>query len=117
MMLDIFPVCDIIYRMKKFIQIPTAVQDDVINGKLIGNDLVVYNYLVSKAGHGKPIFFSNERIGLDLGGMSYGKISASLNRLAKAKHLKRRKTCNKTSTQLTTLVVDRSNIMIRGEKD
>ena len=44
--------------MKKFTQIPNVIQEDVISGKLIGNDLVVYSYLVSKASHGKPIFFS-----------------------------------------------------------
>ena len=102
--------------MKKFTQIPVVVQEDIINGNLIGNDLVVYNYLVSKASHGKPIFFSNERIGLDLGGMSYGKISGSLNRLAKAKHIKRKKTCNKTLTQLTTVVLGGDNVIIRGSR-
>ena len=100
--------------MKKFTQIPLAIQQDIISGKLIGNDLVVYNYLVSKASHGKPIFFSNNRIGKDLGGMSYGKISASLGRLSQAKHIKRKKTCNKTLTQLTTLVIDQENMLIRG---
>lgn len=102
--------------MKKFIQVPIEIQNDVIEGKLIGNDLLVYNYLVIKAGHGKPIYYSNERIGKDLGGMSYGKISASLNRLMKANHIKRRKTCNKTETQLKTLIRDSSNIIIRGNK-
>lgn len=100
--------------MKKFIQIPVAVQQDVIEGNLIGNDLVVYNYLLSKAGHGKPIFFSNERIAKDLGGMSYGKISASLGRLYRAKHIKRRKTCNKMLTQLNTIVLGGA-VMVRGE--
>tara|TARA_B110000444_G_scaffold260885_1_gene309729 strand:+ start:710 stop:1021 length:312 start_codon:yes stop_codon:yes gene_type:complete len=102
--------------MKKFIQIPTVIQEDVINGKLIGNDLVLYNYLVIKAGHGKPIYFSNERMGLDLGGMSYGKISGSLNRLLRAKHIKRKRTPNRTATQLNTIVKDGRNILIRGEE-
>ena len=102
--------------MKKFIQIPIEIQNDVIIGKLIGNDLLVYNYLVIKAGHGKPIYYSNQKMGEDLGGMSYGKISASLNRLLKAKHIKRRKTCNKTETQLNTVIRDSSFIMIRGER-
>jgi hypothetical protein len=102
--------------MKKFIQVPVEIQNDVIDGKLIGNDLLIYNYLVIKAGHGKPIYYSNEKIGEDLGGMSYGKISASLNRLMKAKHIKRRKTCNKTETQLRTVIRDSNNILIRGQK-
>jgi hypothetical protein len=106
----------VLNMMKKFTQIPVEVQEDVINGRLIGNDLVVYNYLVAKASHGKPIFFSNERIGNDLGGMSYGKISGSLNRLAKAKHIKRKKTCNKTLTQLTTVVLGGDNVIVRGLK-
>ena len=101
--------------MRKFIQIPTAVQQDVVNGKLIGNDLVVYNYLISKAGHGEPIFFSNNKIAEDLGVMSYGKISASMNRLSKLNHIKRRKTCNKMSTQLNTFVIN-GDVLVRGRK-
>lgn len=101
--------------MRKFIQIPMAVQQDVMDGKLIGNDLVVYNYLLSKAGHGEPIFFSNNRIAEDLGGMSYGKISASMNRLAKLSHIKRRKTSNKMLTQLKTLVIN-GDVKVRGKK-
>ena len=101
--------------MQKFIQVPTVVQDDVLSGKLIGNDLVTYNYLLSKAGHGKPIYFSNKKIADDLGGISNGKISASLGRLTKAKHIKRKKTANKTLTQLTTLVLDSDNIYIKGK--
>ena len=102
--------------MKKFTQIPLAVQQDIINGKLIGNDLVVYNYLVSKASHGKPIYFSNDRIGKDLGGMSYGKISASLGRLSNAQHIVRKKTCNKTLTQLKTLVLNHNTMLVKGCK-
>ena len=101
--------------MRKFTQIPSAIQEDVINGKLIGNDLVVYNYLVSKAAHGKPIFFTNERIGRDLGGMSYGKISASLSRLKKAQHISRFKTYNRTATKLETAVLQGGKLKIRGE--
>ena len=101
--------------MRKFIQIPTAIQQDVIEGKLIGNDLVVYNYLLSKAGHGKPIFFSNNKIAEELGGMSYGKISASMNRLSKLKHIKRKKTCNKMSTQLNTFVFN-GNVLVKGKQ-
>jgi len=101
--------------MRKFIQIPSAIQEDVIDGKLIGNDLVVYSYLVSKASHGRTIFFTNERIGKDLGGMSYGKISASLCRLKNAKHISRYKTCNRTATKLETAVLDGGKLIIRGE--
>ena len=108
--------CNNIVCMRKFIQIPTVVQEDVINGKLIGNDLLVYSYLVSKASHGKPIFFSNQKIGEDLGGMSYGKISASLSRLKKANHIARYKTQNKTATRLTTAVLDGGRIIIRDSK-
>lgn len=102
--------------MKKFIQIPNIIQQDIISGKLIGNDLVVYHYLVDKAGHGKPIYFSNNKIASELGGMSYGKISASLNRLQKANHIKRTKTARNTATQLKTVVIDSNNILIRGRK-
>ena len=49
--------------MRKFIQTPMAIQDDVLMGRLIGNDLVVYNYLAIKGAHGKPFFFSNQRMG------------------------------------------------------
>ena len=101
--------------MRKFIQIPNAIQEDIVDGKLIGNDLVVYSYLVSKASHGKSIFFTNERIGKDLGGMSYGKISASLSRLRKANHISRQKTCNRTATKLQTAVLDGGKIIIRGK--
>jgi|TARA_B100001765_G_scaffold190164_1_gene136803 hypothetical protein len=101
--------------MQKFVQVPTIIQEDVLSGKLIGNDLVLYNYLLSKAGHGKPIYFSNKRIADDLGGISNGKVSASLGRLSKAKHIKRKKTANKTLTQLTTLVLDSENIYIKGK--
>jgi hypothetical protein len=101
--------------MSKFIQIPLAIQEDIISGKLIGNDLVVYSYLVTKASHGKSIYFTNERIGKDLGGMSYGKISASLSRLKEAKHIMRRKTCNRTATTLTTAVLDGGKMLIRGK--
>ena len=90
--------------MTKFIQLPIQIQQDVIEGKLIGNDLVVFNYLLTKGGHGKPIYFSNNKIAEDLGGMSYGKISASLNRLCRAKHISRKKTFNKTSTTVLTYV-------------
>jgi len=100
--------------MRKFTQIPNAIQEDIISGKLIGNDLVVYNYLVSKAAHGRKIYFSNERIGKDLGGMSYGKISASLSRLKNANHIIRKKTCNKTSTQLNTAVLDGGKTIVKG---
>ena len=101
--------------MREFIQIPSAIQEDVIDGKLIGNDLVVYSYLVSKASHGRTIFFTNERIGKDLGGMSYGKISASLCRLKNAKHISRYKTCNRTATKLETAVLDGGKLIIRGK--
>lgn len=101
--------------MRKFTQIPSAIQEDVISGKLIGNDLVVYNYLVTKASHGRSIFFTNERIGKDLGGMSYGKISASLSRLKKAQHISRFKTCNRTATKLETAVLDGGKLIVRGE--
>ena len=104
-------------KMVKFIQIPTVIQEDVIKGKLIGNDLVVYSYLVSKASHGKAIYFTNSKIGEDLGGMSYGKISASLSRLSKARHIHRFKTCNKTGTILTTAVLDRGKLLIRGKNE
>jgi hypothetical protein len=100
--------------MKKFTQIPIVIYEDIVRGDLIGNDLVVYNYLVTKASHGKPIFFSNKQIGNELGGMSYGKISASLNRLVKAGHVSRRKTCNKCMTQLKTLVTKNREVMIKG---
>lgn len=102
--------------MKKFIQIPNVIQEDVISGKLIGNDLLVYSYLVNKAGHGKPIYFSNNKIAGELGGMSYGKISASLNRLQRANHIKRTKTSHNTATQLKTVVIDANNILIKGRK-
>jgi hypothetical protein len=102
--------------MKKFIQIPLAIQEDIISGNLIGNDLVVYSYLVDKAGHGKPIYFSNNKIAGELGGMSYGKISASLNRLHKAKHILRKKTAGNTMTQLKTVVVNSKNILIKGRQ-
>lgn len=105
-----------IYRMKKFIQIPLAIQEDIILGNLIGNDLVVYSYLVDKAGHGKPIYFSNNKIAGELGGMSYGKISASLNRLHKAKHILRKKTAGNTMTQLKTVVINSKNILIKGRQ-
>ena len=101
--------------MKKFTQIPNEIQKDIIDGKLIGNDLVIYNYLVSKAAHGKPVFFTNEKIGNDLGGMSYGKISASLSRLKKAQHISRFKTCNRTATKLETAVLDGGKLIVRGE--
>ena len=101
--------------MRKFTQIPSAIQEDVIDGKLIGNDLVVYNYLVTKASHGKNIFFTNERIGKDLGGMSYGKISASLSRLKKAQHISIFKTCNRTATKLETVVLDGGKLIVRGK--
>ena len=101
--------------MQKFIQVPIAVQEDVLSGKLIGNDLVLYNYLLAKAGHGKPIYFSNKKISEDLGGISNGKVSASLGRLARAKHILRKKTANKTLTQLTTGVLDKDNIYVKGK--
>jgi hypothetical protein len=101
--------------MQKFIQVPVSVQEDVLSGKLIGNDLVLYNYLLLKAGHGKPIYFSNKKIASDLGGISNGKVSASLGRLSRAKHIKRKKTANKTLTQLATLVLDSDHIYIKGK--
>jgi hypothetical protein len=101
--------------MKKFTQIPNAIQEDIVNGKLIGNDLVVYNYLVSKAAHGRPIFYTNERMGRELGGMSYGKISASLSRLKKANHISRFKTYNRTATKLETAVLQGGKMIVRGE--
>jgi hypothetical protein len=102
--------------MKTFTQIPNEIQEDIISGKLIGNDLVVYNYLALKASHGKPIYFTNEKIGRDLGGMSYGKISASLSRLQKARHIARRKTCNNTETILKTVVLKGGKVLIKGEE-
>ncbi|NDG51697.1 MAG: hypothetical protein EBY39_01555 [Flavobacteriia bacterium] len=101
--------------MKKFIQMPLVLQDDVIDGKLIGNDLLIYCYLLTKASHGEPIFFSNKKIGDDLGGMSHGKVSASLSRLSSAGHIRRFRTCNKTGTQLKTIVRNKGNITIRGK--
>lgn len=100
--------------MNKFTQIPEVIQEDIISGKLIGNDLVVYNYLISKASHGKPIFFTNEKIGKDLGGMSYGKISSSMSRLKKANHISRFKTYNKTGTKLNTMILKGGKSLIRG---
>ena len=88
---------------------------DIIKGDLISNDLVVYNYLVSKGAHGKAIYLSNKKIGEDLGGMSYGKISASLSRLSKAGHIHRTKTSNNTATTLKTLVLSKGELMIRGK--
>jgi hypothetical protein len=101
---------------KKFSQIPTVIHEDIIHGKLIGNDLLVYNYLAIRGSHGKPFFLSNKEIGLDLGGMSYGKISASLNRLSSNGHISRKKTCNKTQTTLKTLVMSPGGLFIKGVK-
>jgi hypothetical protein len=101
--------------MKKFIQMPLVIQDDVVEGKLIGNDLLIYSYLLTKASHGEPIFFSNKKIGDDLGGMSHGKVSASLSRLSSAGHIRRFRTCNKTGTQLKTMVQNKGNMIIRGK--
>jgi hypothetical protein len=50
-----------------------------------------------------------------LGGISNGKVSASLGRLARAKHILRKKTANKTLTQLTTVVLDKDNIYVKGK--
>lgn len=102
-----------IVGMRKFIQIPMVIQEDVIRGRLIGNDLVVYSYLLTKGGHGKPIFFSNNKIAEDLGGMSYGKISASMKRLSENNHIKRRKTANKMLTQLKTFVIE-GKVLVNG---
>lgn len=94
---------------------PLVIQSDVIKGKLIGNDLLIYSYLLTKAGHGEPIFFSNKKIGDDLGGMSHGKVSASLSRLSSAGHIRRFRTCNKTGTQLKTIVKEKGNVIVRGK--
>lgn len=101
--------------LNKFTQIPFEVHLDIIKGKLISNDLVVYNYLVSKGAHGKAIYLSNKKMGGDLGGMSYGKISASLSRLNRAGHIERTKTSNNTATILKTLVLAKGELMIRGK--
>lgn len=101
--------------LNKFTQIPFEIHLDIIKGKLISNDLLVYNYLVSKGSHGKAIYLSNKKIGQDLGGMSYGKISASLSRLNKSGHIQRIKTSNNTATVLKTLVLPKGELMIRGK--
>jgi len=45
--------------------------------------------------------------------MSYGKISASMKRLSKNNHIKRRKTANKMLTQLKTFVIE-GKVLVNG---
>ena len=103
--------------MRKFTQVPNRILKDVLDGELIGNDLVVYIHLLNKAGHGKPIYLTNEKIGKDLGGMSVGKISASLNRLSRTGHIKRRKTSTRTETTLKTFVQSSKRMYVKGKPE
>jgi hypothetical protein len=99
---------------QKFIAIPSAIYSDLISGKMIASDLMIYMYLCSKAAHGKPIFTPRSRMISDLGDISLSRLNSSLKRLTKSGHIRRKKLNGVTSTKLLTFVKDKNNILIKG---
>ncbi len=100
---------------QKFISIPSAIYSDLISGKMIASDLMIYMYLCSKAAHGKPIFTPRSKMISDLGHISLSRLNSSLKRLIDSGHIKRRKLNGVTSTRLLTFVKDKNNILIKGD--
>ncbi len=100
---------------QKFITIPVSIMDDVISGKLISTDVMIYMFLSSKCSHGKRVFMSRKKMRDGLGGVSVSRLSASLGRLSSAGHLEREKLNGITSTRLLTFVKDRYNIYTKGK--
>ena len=99
---------------QKFISIPSAIYADLISGKMIASDLMVYMYLCSKGAHGKPIYISRQKMINDLGDISLSRLNSSLKRLIDAEHITRRRLNGATSTRLLTFVKDRNNILVKG---
>lgn len=100
---------------QKFISIPSAVYKDLVRGRMIASDLMVYMYLCSKAAHGKPIYTNREIMIEDMGGISLSRLTASFKRLSSCGHIKRKRLNGTTSTQLLTYVKDKNNISIKGD--
>jgi hypothetical protein len=111
---DLYFLVIIISMKQKFIAIPSAIYSDLISGKMIASDLMIYMYLCSKAAHGKPIFTPRSRMISDLGDISLSRLNSSLKRLTKSGHIRRKKLNGVTSTKLLTFVKDKNNILIKG---
>jgi DNA-binding MarR family transcriptional regulator len=89
--------------MSYFQRLPKEIFDDINKNKLISADMHFYYYLLSKGGHGSPIYIPEKRMAEDLG-VSIGKVQQSIKRLRLCGHIIRKKTAGNHSTRLITFI-------------
>tara|TARA_Y100000592_G_scaffold95315_1_gene161554 strand:+ start:611 stop:892 length:282 start_codon:yes stop_codon:yes gene_type:complete len=89
--------------MYYFQRLPNEIFKDISKGNLISADMHFYYYLLTKGGHGGPIFLSEKRMAKDLN-VSVGKVQLAIKRLKKNGHIQRTKTTNGYSTKLLTII-------------
>lgn len=89
--------------MSYFQRLPKKIFEDINKNKLISADMHFYYYLLSKGGHGHPIFISEKTMAEDLN-VSIGKIQHSIKRLKNAGHIERKKTAGNYRTRLITFI-------------
>jgi predicted transcriptional regulator len=91
-----------------FQKLPDEIFRDIIRGKLISADMHFYYYLLSKGGHGSPVFISEKRMAEDLN-VSVGKVQLAIRRLKSGGHIERRKTTRGCYTKLLTIAKRKTN--------
>jgi DNA-binding MarR family transcriptional regulator len=85
-----------------FQKLPDEIFRDIISGELISADMHFYYYLLSKGGHGGPVFIPEKRMAEELN-VSVGKVQLAIRRLKKRGHIERRKTTRGCYTKLLTI--------------
>ncbi|NDG52462.1 MAG: hypothetical protein EBY39_05490 [Flavobacteriia bacterium] len=94
----------------KFVQVPMEIIDDIENGKLIGNDVFTYIYLVNqtKIAGGKFLLKTENEIASELiinnKKSSTSRITKSLKRLKDAGHIIREYSSRSSKTIIKTKV-------------
>ena len=94
--------------MSFFQRLPEEIFNDINKRKLISADMHFYYYLLSKGGHGGPIYISEKKMAADLG-VSIGKVQHSIKRLKSCGHIIRKKTAGNHSTRLITFIRNLNN--------
>ena len=89
--------------MYYFQRLPIQIFKDIKKGGLISADMHFYYYLLTKGGHGGPIFLSEKRMAKDLN-VSVGKVQLAIKRLKENGHIQRMKTTKGYSTKLLTII-------------
>jgi DNA-binding MarR family transcriptional regulator len=94
--------------MFHFQKLPDEIFRDIVSGKLISADMHFYYYLLSKGGHGGPVFISEKRMAKELN-VSVGKVQLAIRRLKNRGHIERRNTTRGCCTKLLTIAKRKIN--------